>query len=92
MHSEPGYDSFFNQFGSLIGLDRLLSFHLNDSKSALDSRVDRHEEIGDGEIGPDCFAKLVNDERFNKIPMILEIPGDDSRYIDNLSRLRSFID
>ena len=61
-------------FGSIIGFKHLHAMHVNDSKKPLGSRVDRHEHIGEGEIGAAGFRHLVNDPRFEKIPLILETP------------------
>jgi deoxyribonuclease-4 len=61
-----------SEFDAIIGLDRLVAFHVNDSKRALGSRVDRHEHIGKGHIGLSGFRLLMNDERFQEIPKILE--------------------
>jgi deoxyribonuclease-4 len=63
----------------LIGVDRLKVFHLNDSKRPLGSRVDRHEHIGRGEVGIEAFRRLVNDRRFEGLPMLLETPKTDGR-------------
>jgi deoxyribonuclease-4 len=70
--SDDGYDATFEQFDSLIGFDRLKVFHLNDSKRPCMSRVDRHEHIGKGCIGLEPFRRLLNDKRFDHLPMILE--------------------
>ena len=70
--TEEGYRATFDEFESLIGLDRLKVFHLNDSKKPCMSRVDRHEHIGKGCIGLEPFRRLVNDPRFDHLPMILE--------------------
>jgi deoxyribonuclease-4 len=72
--SPEGYAATFEQFGRLIGFDRLKAFHLNDSKRPLGSRVDRHEHIGRGFLGLDPFRRLVNDRRFKELPMLLETP------------------
>src|SRR5439155_14881476 len=88
--TDEGYDRVFADFDRLIGLDRLLAFHLNDSKSPLGSRVDRHQEIGDGYLGLLPFWRLVNDPRFARIPGILETPsGPDKQpsVARNLARL-----
>jgi len=60
------------EFNRRIGLDRLRAFHLNDSKTPLGSRVDRHEHLGRGRIGIEPFRVLVNDARFDAIPMVIE--------------------
>ena len=72
--SPEGYAATFEQFGRLIGFDRLKAFHLNDSKRPLGSRVDRHEHIGRGFLGLDPFRRIVNDRRFKELPMLLETP------------------
>ena len=61
-------------FDRTIGLDRLAALHLNDSKTARGSRVDRHEHIGKGQIGLDAFRFIMRDRRFRKIPKVLETP------------------
>ena len=68
------YDVTFEQFDKIIGLDRLLAFHLNDSVKGVGSRVDRHAPIGLGALGLEPFRLLVNDPRFAKLPMYLETP------------------
>jgi len=71
------YTQTWEQFDQLIGLDQLLAFHLNDSKKELGSRKDRHEHIGDGEMGLEPFRLLLNDPRFTNIPMYLETAKGD---------------
>ncbi len=75
--NRQGYESFWQAFDAQVGLERLEVFHMNDSKKALGTRVDRHENIGLGEIGQDTFEWLVNDERFSGIPAILETAPDE---------------
>src|SRR5437762_10521041 len=65
--SEAGVKKMFREFDRVIGLDRLAALHLNDSKTALGSRVDRHEHIGKGKIGLDAFRFIMRDRRFKKI-------------------------
>ncbi len=77
--SPQGYDRTFTQFERLIGFDRLKVFHLNDSKKPLGSRVDRHEHIGKGHLGLEPFRRLVNDPRFQGLPMLLETPKAPGR-------------
>lgn len=88
-----GYAETIAKFEETIGLDRLLFFHLNDSKKASGSRVDRHEHIGKGCIGLEGFRLLLNDPRFADHPMTLETPkGKDLQEDrDNLARLRSLL-
>jgi len=77
--SPEGYASTFEQFGRLVGFDRLKAFHLNDSKKPLGSRVDRHEHIGQGCLGLEPFRRIVNDRRFRGLPMLLETPKAEGK-------------
>jgi len=77
--SPEGYLQTFDQFGRLVGFDRLRLFHVNDSKKPLGSRIDRHAHIGEGFVGLDAFRRLVNDRRFRKLPMLLETPKTRGR-------------
>ena len=77
--SEDGYAATFERFESLIGFDRLKVFHVNDSKKPCRSRVDRHEHIGQGCIGLEPFRRLVNDPRFDHLPMLIETEKSDTR-------------
>lgn len=93
---EAGYDirdkkafaETFKLFDSTIGLNRLKVIHLNDSKKDLGSRVDRHEHIGKGFIGGEAFRLILNDERFEKTPKILETPKEGDWDKKNLATLR----
>jgi deoxyribonuclease-4 len=81
------------QFDRLIGLELLQCFHFNDSKKGLGSRVDRHEHIGQGELGLNPFRFILNDPRFTKVPKILETPKGDNEEMDavNLGILRGLV-
>lgn len=68
------YEQTWKHFDDVIGLDKLNVIHVNDSKKGLNSRVDRHEHIGKGELGLEAFRLLFNDKRFFDIPKILETP------------------
>lgn len=91
--TEKGYEETMAEFDALIGLDRLVLFHLNDSKRELGSRVDRHEHIGRGEIGETAFRMIMADERFTDVPKVIETPKGPELLedIENLNLLRSFI-
>ncbi|MFC1515144.1 deoxyribonuclease IV [Thermodesulfobacteriota bacterium] len=88
------YRKTIQHFDAVIGLHHLRFIHLNDSKTRLGSRVDRHEHIGRGFIGLKAFASFMNDTRFSDIPKIIETPkfqkGKDWDKI-NLEQLRSLI-
>jgi deoxyribonuclease IV len=72
-------------------VQKILAFHLNDSKTQLNSNVDRHEHIGKGHLGIQAFQLLMNDARFKKIPKVLETPkGKDlAEDVVNLTLLRT---
>jgi deoxyribonuclease-4 len=87
------YQELFRKFDDIIGLNRLMLFHLNDSKKGLGSRVDRHEHPGIGKIGLQAFSLLLNDDKFSHHPFLLETPkGKDENGVDldiiNLNLLR----
>ena len=69
-----GLRATFEELDRLVGLDRVRVFHLNDSKKPCGSRVDRHEHIGKGCLGLEPFRRLLNDRRFDALPMLLETP------------------
>ncbi len=92
--TSSGYAEVFKQFDESIGLERLTVFHLNDSKKDLGSRRDRHAHIGEGSVGPEGFRHILNDSRFEDIPMLLETPKSKDMHedVENLARLRALID
>lgn len=83
------YDRVFEEFDSVVGFDYLRAIHLNDSKKALGSRVDRHDSIGKGLIGLDFFKRFMQDGRFDDMPIVLETP-DDTLWAEEIKLLRSF--
>ena len=91
IRTREGYERTFSEFDETIGIERLAAFHLNDSKKEFNSRVDRHEHIGQGRIGLDAFRLLMNDKRFWGVPMCLETPKglDLAEDRQNLGLLRS---
>ena len=72
--SDTGYADTMRQFEEAVGLDRLRALHLNDSKTPLGSRVDRHTHIGSGHVGLSAFRRLLTDPRLEELPMVLETP------------------
>jgi deoxyribonuclease IV len=90
--SESGVKKTFREFDRVIGRNRLVALHLNDSKTGRGSRVDRHEHIGQGRIGLDAFRFIMRSPRFRKIPKVLETPkekdlGEDVINLRTLRRL-----
>jgi deoxyribonuclease-4 len=84
------YERTFHQLLNNVPKNKVLAFHLNDSKKPLNSRLDRHEHIGKGFIGKDAFRFLLTDSRFEKVPKVLETPKDKELTEDvmNLTLLR----
>ena len=74
IRTEEGYRAVMKEFDKVIGLDKLLAFHFNDSRGDLGSKLDRHEHIGRGRLGKEAFRHLLRDPRFAKIPKVLETP------------------
>ena len=81
-------DGVLQEFDRVIGLDRLKALHLNDSKNPYGSHKDRHELLGQGSLGEDAFARIVNHPVLNKLPMILETPNDLPGYAREIALLR----
>lgn len=78
LKSESGFTETFEHFENVVGFQYLRGMHLNDSKKGLNSRVDRHELLGKGELGLDTFRMLMKDSRFDNIPLILETPDEEA--------------
>jgi deoxyribonuclease-4 len=89
IREEGSYYETIEKFDKIVGLKFLKAFHLNDSKFPLGSKMDRHEEIGEGYIGLSGFRALANDKRFKGMAGILEIPGDIEGYKRNINILKS---
>ena len=84
------YDKTWNDFDNIVGSKYLMGMHINDSKPPLGSRVDRHHSLGEGEIGLDAFRFIMNDERMDDIPLILETI-DDTIWQREIELLYSFV-
>jgi deoxyribonuclease IV len=89
LRTEKSVHAVFDEFEKTVGFNYLMGMHLNDSKKDLGTKVDRHESLGKGFIGLDCFRFIMSDGRFNGIPLILETP-DPSLWADEINLLRSF--
>ena len=88
--SPGGFERVFAEFDSVVGFQYLRGMHINDSKKELSSRVDRHDTLGNGTIGLGLFDKLMNDVRFDGIPLILETPDED-RWAEEIGMLKSMV-
>lgn len=91
IRTEKSYHAVVEELDRIVGVARVMAFHLNDCKKDLGCRVDRHEHIGKGFLGKDAFRWLMNDSRFDGVPMLLETPKGSDCAEDrmNLAVLRS---
>ena len=83
-------DATFKEFGRIVGFQYLKGMHLNDSKPDLGSRVDRHDSLGKGKLGLEVFKYVMNDKRFEEIPLILETI-DETIWADEIKMLYGFV-
>lgn len=89
LSSEEGCDEVFTAFEQTVGFEYLKGMHLNDAMKPLGSRVDRHSPLGEGQLGITPFRYIMQDSRFDGIPLILETP-DEARWAEEIALLRSF--
>lgn len=81
-------DEVLTEFDRVIGLSRLKAIHLNDSMNPLGSHKDRHQKIGEGAIGLDAFARIINHPALRELPFVLETPNDNAGYAEEIRVLR----
>lgn len=86
-----GFIDTFSRFDEIIGFGYLKGMHINDSKKEYATRVDRHEQLGKGFLGEDIFRLIMNDSRFDDIPLILETP-DEEMYEEEIRLLYSYVE
>jgi deoxyribonuclease IV len=91
IRTREAYDKTWGDFDTIVGREYLSGMHINDSKPPLGSRVDRHHSLGRGEIGLDAFRFIMNDDRMDDIPLILETI-DETIWKDEIALLYSFVD
>ena len=89
LSTEAGCDEVFTAFEQTVGFEYLKGMHLNDAMKPLGSRVDRHSPLGEGQLGITPFKYIMQDSRFDGIPLILETP-DEARWAEEIALLRSF--
>lgn len=87
IRTKTGFEDTFSQLDKLVGLKNLYAFHLNDSKGDLGSRIDRHDNIGEGKIGLEPFRQIMN--QFKHIPKVIETPKENDQ--KNLAILRGLL-
>lgn len=85
---KSNYEDTFKKFDDELGLTRLCCLHLNDSRRECGSRVDRHANLGEGYLGWKTFRRMLKDERFNALPLILETPGGDENFRQTIMALK----
>ena len=90
LKTAEGFKKTFEIFSEVVGFGFLKGMHLNDSKKDLGTRVDRHDNIGKGFLGDDLFRMIVNDTRFDDIPLILETP-EESLWEEEIKKLYSMV-
>lgn len=89
MRTKETFEHTFAEFDRIVGFRYLRGMHLNDAMKILGSHVDRHTPLGDGMLGIEPFRLIMQDPRFDNIPLILETP-DESRWADEIARLNAF--
>jgi len=88
--TRDGFSDTFSLFDRIVGFKYLWGLHLNDTKKELGAKVDRHDSIGKGYLGTDMFSMLMNDSRFDNLPLILETP-DETLYEAEIKILYSLV-
>jgi deoxyribonuclease-4 len=90
LRKKKEYEATIRRFDSVVGLKYLKALHLNDAKSEFASRVDRHNSLGLGTIGLDAFRFIMNDPRFDEMPLILETI-DEGMWKKEIKMLYGFV-
>jgi len=90
IRNADGFEKTFRLFDEIIGTGFLRGLHINDSKKGLASKVDRHENLGKGVLGEEVFRLIMNDPRFDNMPIILETP-EESLWAEEIRKLYSYV-
>jgi len=91
IRTPESWESVSSRIGDLFGLDKIGFFHLNDSRTGLGSRIDRHWHIGKGAIGTDGFKVILDDLRFKNLKGVMETPKTDNMDEENMKVMRSLL-
>jgi deoxyribonuclease IV len=86
IRTKAGFEETMNHLDKTVGLDRLMAFHLNDSKGDLGTRIDRHEHIGKGKIGLEAFRQVM--KHFKHVPKVLETDHENDMHLKDVEVLR----
>ncbi|MDO4491324.1 MAG: deoxyribonuclease IV [Lachnospiraceae bacterium] len=89
-YNEETFDDVLDEFDRIIGLERLKALHLNDSMNSKGARKDRHQKLGQGEIGLDILKQVVTNPRVKHLPLILETPNEDEGYAEEIALVKSW--
>ena len=89
LRTKEACDKTFEEFDRIVGFNYLRGMHLNDAMRPLGSRIDRHSPLGEGEIGWECFRYIMQDSRFDNIPLILETPNEEL-WPEEIAKLKAF--
>jgi deoxyribonuclease-4 len=81
-------DKVIEEFDRVIGMDRLYAVHINDSKNPFSSHKDRHEKIGEGSIGLEAMARIINHPKLKNLPFYLETPNELEGYAKEIEILK----
>ncbi|NGX42564.1 MAG: Endonuclease 4 [Chlamydiae bacterium] len=90
IRDKKAWDKTLDEFDRVVGSEYLQAFHVNDSLKGLGSRIDRHQPLGEGLIGMDCFKVLMQNPRTREIPKYLETPGGPKAWVGEIQMLREF--
>lgn len=88
LRTREAFEMSFAEFDRVVGFNYLRGMHLNDAMKILASHVDRHTPLGEGQIGLECFRLIMEDSRFDNMPLILETP-DEVRWPDEIAKLKA---
>jgi deoxyribonuclease IV len=90
LSTQEAFNKTFAHFDAVVGFSYLKGMHLNDTKKAMGSKVDRHENLGEGYLGTETFRFIAKDVRFDDIPLILETPNEEL-WAQEIVQLYSFV-
>jgi len=93
IHTEGGWERTMRELEEIIGMEKVVAVHVNDSKREFGSRIDRHDHIGKGRLGDTAFRMVMNDPRLRGVPKILETEKSEDMHedIENMARLTALV-